>query len=255
MEKITMAIRPGFGWEPEFPDYRDYKFSEKATNVVSGELPESFSLRQHDSPVRNQGQLGSCTGFALCAVIEMLRRTDSDAYSTIYSPLFAYYYGRVEDGSEWANIDSGAYIRDLAKVAAKIGVCPESRWKYNPRNFAAEPSDSAVKEAARWKSGKYYSLKGVDEIKRAIVSGYGVMFGFSCFSNMFTAAVDGNGVIPLPGGGFEGGHAVKGSGYDARYLDFKNSWGDWGDSGYGRLPWEFIVQGWASDVWAVESEA
>jgi C1A family cysteine protease len=255
---ILISSQRGFGWSPQPPDYRDYRLSASKLSAV-GSLPRKWSLREHDSPVRDQGNIGSCTGFAMCGVIEMLRRTDEDNLSTIYSPLFAYYFGRIEDGAEWASIDSGAYIRDLAKVAARIGVCPESSWKYEPAKFARKPSASAIKAASRWKSGKYYALKTVEEIKVALVAGYGVMGGFSCFSNMFTQEVDRTGKIPMPGGGFEGGHAVKFSGYDddqARFTDMKNSWsGKWGDHGYGSLPYAFVEQGLATDFWAIEREA
>lgn len=252
-----MTTRKGFGWEPEFPDHRDFKLSA-APRVAKATIPTTFSMREFCSPVRDQGRLGSCVGFSICAAIELLRRRDADEHSTIYSPLFAYYHARVADGLEWKGVDAGAYIRDGAKIAAKIGVPPESKWKYDISRFAETPHKTAMKEAARWKSGPYYRCTMLDEIIRAIATGYPVVGGFSCFENLFRPEVDRSGDIPMPSGSFQGGHAVCFVGYDlnTRRLILRNSWGEsWGSGGYGTLPFDYVTEGLATDFWAISSES
>lgn len=258
-DKFKSHLRSGFGWEPEFPDHRDFRLSQMPKlRPATDPGPPSFSLRDYCSPVRNQLNIGSCVGFSTCAAVELLRRRDADEHSTIYSPLFAYYYARIEDGLEWKNIDAGAYIRDSMKVAARIGVCPESRYLYKPQRFKEQPPPSAVKEARRWKTGAYYACNSTSEIMRAIASGFPVVGGFSCFANMFTEEVDRTGHVPMPEGGFEGGHAVCFISYDteARRFGFKNSWSEeWGDAGFGTLPFDFINDGLADDFWCLTQES
>ncbi len=52
-----------FGYKPSKPDARDLLYRAIAPRVAA--LPPSVDLRSQCSPVRDQGQLGSCTGFAI----------------------------------------------------------------------------------------------------------------------------------------------------------------------------------------------
>lgn len=70
-----------------------------------------------------------------------------------------------------------------------------------------------------------------------------------------------DGTIPLPGPGEQltDGHAVLVVGYeDAQAggcLIFRNSWGaDWGDGGYGYLPYSYI-QHHGGEAWIIEPNA
>lgn len=47
-----------YGWKPDLPDHRDYKFSHHVTTLV--ETPEVVDHRLFMPPVYNQGDLGSC---------------------------------------------------------------------------------------------------------------------------------------------------------------------------------------------------
>ena len=73
---------------------------------------------------------------------------------------------------------------------------------------------------------------------------------------------DGKGEIPFPGSGdtLEGGHAILAVGYDDNKkigsangaLLIRNSWGtQWGDKGYGWLPYAYVEQGLADDFWSM----
>jgi len=86
------------------------------------------------------------------------------------------------------------------------------------------------------------------------------MFGFSVFSSMPT--IGGEPDIPYPGpkDRLEGGHAVMAVGYDNKRkigkhtgaLLIRNSWGkEWGDGGYGWLPYSYVLNGLAVDFWSV----
>jgi C1A family cysteine protease len=251
----------GLGWRPDLPDYRDKVFlihsRVKAEDLTENPIPASVSLRASCSPVRDQGQLGSCTGFAHSAAVEYLYRIDDDPKrSTIYSPLWMYWQARFLEES--VDEDAGAFIRDGAKILANIGIPPESVWPYRADRFMDTPTKTANREASRWKVGPYYRCATLNAIKVALAHGFGVVGGFSCYSNMFTSEVDQSGDVPLPGGGLEGGHAVQFIGYDDNRgrLLFKNSWTeDWGDGGFGSLPYEFVQTGEADDFWAYESES
>lgn len=243
-----------FGWVPDFPDLRDYRFAapHAPTSI------KRHSNRAGQSPVRDQRDLGACTGFAVTGAIEYLRRADLDLYSTTYSPLFSYYLARKIRG--WEQEDSGAMIRDIVKAMATDGAAPETSWPYDVRRFATPPSKTATKQATRWRLGSYYRCEGLDRVTAAISQSLPVVGGFSVYSSMLTSEVDRTGVVPMPTkrDRLVGGHAVLFTGFDyvTGYVEFKNSWGAWGDAGYGYLPVEYLNDDDLSDdFWALTGES
>ncbi len=93
------------------------------------------------------------------------------------------------------------------------------------------------------------------------------MFGFTVYSSIDQATQTGK--IPFPSSGerVRGGHAVVAVGFDDRMkitnetsgskgtkgaLLIRNSWGkDWGEGGYGWLPYEYVLNGLAVDWWSL----
>jgi len=79
-----------YGWKRQLPDWRDWQFPAVAKPVT---LPPSVDLRPKDSPIYDQGQLGSCTGNATAGAVEFERRKQGLS-DFVPSRLFAYYNGR-----------------------------------------------------------------------------------------------------------------------------------------------------------------
>lgn len=99
------------------------------------------------------------------------------------------------------------------------------------------------------------------EIKKSLAAELPAMFGFSVY-NSIPAVGDGNLDIPYPkrGDTLEGGHAVLAVGYDddkkingeTGAILIRNSWGtQWGDKGYGWLPYKYVLNGLADDFWSL----
>jgi C1A family cysteine protease len=255
----------GKGWKPDLPSLKDWKFSLHSNAAMHGPLTRPTEstdrrARAQNQPVMDQGNLGSCVGCSATAAVGFLRRTDRDSYSTIYSALQAYYDARIRDGMQWKDIDAGAYIRDAMDALRTVGVAPNSNWPYRISKFAVTPTAAVYKAAQSWKLGAHYRCETLDDILNAIAAGYAVVGGISCYSSMFTVAVEDSGKIPMPKSTdrLEGGHALYFDRYteSERLIRFQNSWGKgWGDDGYGYLPFAYIRGDLADDFWAMQAES
>jgi C1A family cysteine protease len=242
-----------YGWKPDLPDARDQVF--KAPRATAKALPASVDLRLQLSPVRDQGALGSCTGFACAGMLEYYALKAKR--STIYSPLFAYYYERmIEDTIAQ---DAGAMIRTAAKVALNIGVADEKQWPYLPAKFRNRPPAAAATNAIDYRVSAYQRVSGLQALKQALALGQPVMFGFAVYDSFESDEVAKTGRMPMPATGERmlGGHAVLAVGYNdsdstidvpVDHIIVRNSWGkDWGLKGYFAMPYAYVTNSNLSD--------
>jgi len=92
------------------------------------------------------------------------------------------------------------------------------------------------------------------------------MFGFTVYNSIQQSSTTGRIPYPCEGEKVEGGHAIMAVGYDDKMsinnemcgkatkgaLLIRNSWGEeWGEKGYGYLPYEFVLEGLAEDWWTL----
>ena len=238
-----------YGWIPDRPDHRDYLYSAIAPKV---KLPSKIDLRGEDSPIENQGRLGSCTANALAGHLQFLEKISGQTYKDL-SRLFIYYNERALEGT--IGFDSGAMIRDGIKVLAKYGVCPESTWPYDITKFTNKPTAACYKQGLKYRIKSYHSLQTLDELLNCLAEGFPFVFGFTVYESFESIKVAQTGIAPMPKKSEKtlGGHAVMAVGYDQKIKRFivRNSWGtEWGQQGYFTLPYAYI-ETLASDFWTI----
>jgi C1A family cysteine protease len=284
-----MINKYSLGWIPDYPDFRDYTEETKEVKEIlkrSGlsspaagkkpqkakSLPASMDLRQWCSPVEDQGRLGSCTAHAGVGIIEYYERKSFGRHIDA-SRLFLY---KVTRNLMKMRGDTGAYLRSTIGAMVLFGVPPEEYWTYrdSAQDFDAEPPAFCYSFAQNYKTIKYYrhdppsAAPGVvlNRIKTYLAAGHPAMFGFTVYSSIEQASDSGQIPFPSPRDRIEGGHAIMVLGYDDRMtiknrfggdettgaLLIRNSWGkDWGEDGYGWLPYEYLLRGLAEDFWSV----
>jgi len=272
---MSGATWRGMGWRPDLPDFRDLHSGSESIREVLGKSrllrsaaktgPASVDLRAWCSPIEDQGELGSCTANAGVALFEYFERRAFGKHLDA-SRLFLY---KVTRNLMGAKGDTGAELRDTMKAMVLFGVPPEKYWAYKISRYEEEPTSFCYAFAQSYQAAKYYRLdppgtaptKALSEIKKSLAAQLPVMFGFSVYSSL-PGVGDGKGEIPYPGPGdkMEGGHAIVAVGYDdgkkigkeKGALLIRNSWGtEWGDKGYGWLPYTYVESGLAEDFWTL----
>jgi C1A family cysteine protease len=244
-----MIIKKALGWLPDGLDFRDYKFSEVMQVPLT--LPMKVDIREKLTPIRDQGNLGSCTGFGIAAALEAL----DPPPKAIMSPLFIYYRARAILGT--VNEDSGGVIRDCIKSCAEKGTCYEACWPYNISKFKVTPPGDCYWQAEKHQILSYYRINTLREMKVCLAAGFGFVFGFAVYGSMYSTRTIETGIIPMPKTyeNYEGGHCVFGCGYDdnTERIMIRNSWGsDIGDNGYFYLPYDYVKdRNLSDDFWTI----
>lgn len=240
-----------YGWAgPSLPDQRDYLYSAAPERLAS--LPPYVDLRTGCAPIEDQGELGSCTSFAVGAAIRYARKRQGLS-DFVTSHLFLYYNSR-----KYKQVDSGAYIRDVMKSASKQGDCPESDWPYDIPHFAVKPPLRCYQDALFDRVVAYKRVeRSLDQLRGCLASGWPVVFGAMLYESFESSAVAQSGLVPLPRMNEDplGGHCMLIVGYDTSKQHFiiRNSWStSWGDQGYAYMPFNYLLnKGLSSDFWTI----
>ena len=278
MDKI---FEKRMGWRPDLPDLRDYTVENENVKPMLEKmgiaeslkrLPATADLREWCSTVEDQKNLGSCTANAGVGLVEYFERKAFDKHIDA-SRLFLYKTTRRLMGLKG---DSGAELRSTMGALVLFGVPPEKYWPYTDKNpdFDKEPDSFCYACADNYKSIQYLKLDPPSihlndllyRIKTNLTAGLPSMFGFTVYSSIEQTLGNG-GKIPFPCGmeQIEGGHAIVAVGYDDNMeikndncetsttgaLLIRNSWGTWGEKGYGWLPYEYVLKGIATDWWTL----
>src|SRR6185437_8282635 len=146
-------------------------------------LPSSVDLRSEMPPIRDQGQLGSCTAFAWTGALQhMAMKENLPSGPTEPSELAFYYAERTLLGT--TNSDSGASLSDGAKVSMNTGWLAESTWPYNISKYTVPPPNGPI----LGKDSICLSInQNEKDIKTALAEGFGVPFGIVVYSSFENA--------------------------------------------------------------------
>ena len=245
-------------------DERDFRLSSTVVNLLEEEnnLPDRVDHTAGMSPVKDQGQLGSCVGFAVAAMKEWQEKHEHEeelaagkrGSSKVYDYSEAWIYWNSKQLDPWGVLDEGTSIRYAMKVLHKIGVPTEKGWPYediNDLDAIGEPKRWADM-VARWALiDSYWRIDTLTELRLALIDGP-VPIGIPCFYEFFFVGRDGYVPYPANPANMYGGHAICAVGYNnkTQLVKFKNSWGTgWGADGYGYLPYDY-VDDYLWDAWA-----
>ena len=260
-----------FGWQPDLPDHRDYSpVSTIATTALgnlklrsrkSADLPARVDWREYCGPIEDQEDLATSTAHACVALIQQFERRSTGRLLRL-SRLFVHRAGR---RFPKCTGDDDLSIRAVLKGIVQFGVPPERYWPYDAAKLGCEPDPFTYSFQRGYRTLRYVRLDGQDasgehlllRLKVFLAAGFSFAFGFPLCSS-----VNHDGDIPSPTSidTVLGGHSVTAVGYDDKRrirsdkgaLLVRNSWGhQWGDGGFGWLPYAYVEQRLARDFWTL----
>ena len=166
-------------------------------------LPDSVDWRNSMTPIRNQGQRGTCVAFSVVSLREFLvvRKEDGQEQCDL-SEQFLYWACKERDGYN----GSGTWIHVAMRCLLEIGVCIESDWPYNPRPIQGNegqgpPPNDALEHAHLFKTTSTINInpRSTVDLKTCLADGKVVAFAIPVFDSWYSsAAVRRYGNIPMP---------------------------------------------------------
>ena len=219
---------------------------------ASGIKPvEAVDMRNHMSPVKDQGMNGSCLAYTLVAIYEYLyggagqipnKQKFSEAYLSF----------NMQHLSEDAKDDAEINFATALKALVQEGLCEESLCPYNENSISDKPSSMAYSDGVTRKLvvAKNVNLE-VNDIKSALSEGYPVACSFNLYNSFSTSFK--HGLVQTPSqeeteaenaDENQGVHIMLLCGYDDKKKFFicRNSWGTkYGENGYCYLPYTYVL--------------
>ena len=224
-------------------DDRDYLMRAYLPVV---KLPKRIDWAPKMSPVRDQGEEGTCVGFAVAVGMKEYQEILDYEKLVELSPRFVYAEAKEIDGVPGLE---GTTIRAAMQVLGKKGVCQEKFWPYKPHQ-EDKPKEGAADNAKKFCVVTYARILNLNVLRMSLATKGPAVLGIEVFKGMMKTK---SGIVPMPKKGERslGGHAIAACGYDdeKEIVKFKNSWGKWGDKGYGYLPYTYIER-YMMDAWS-----
>ncbi|MFN8670945.1 MAG: C1 family peptidase [Candidatus Sericytochromatia bacterium] len=252
-ENVSAPVEQGVGIASTGSKYKlnlkiDMKNSLKPGTIKNALSTKKVDLRSNAPQVYDQGNLGSCTAFAIAKGLREHLAKKAGNHQPL-SALFFYYEERKLDGN--VTEDSGSSINTGMEVLKDTGVATEATWPYDTAKFTQEPPSAAYASAGQFKVKSTQQIKTFGEWRTALEKGQPVAFGIPVYESFMKSK---GGVIPMPAAGEKmlGGHAIVSFGYDdeKEVIIVRNSWSaKWGDGGYCYIPYGYLSKGYIMQPW------
>ncbi|MEN6440493.1 MAG: C1 family peptidase [Syntrophobacter sp.] len=187
------------------------------------------------TPVRDQGDCGSCWAFATTAALESQTAMKTSSLVDLSEQVLVSCGGKSSVGD-----CDGGYVDGASNFIRDTGLPLEDCFSYTAQNTSCSNAT-----CPSWRTDGTYSITGwhwvttynptVDAIKAALNSYGPLVTTMDVYDDFYNYI---SGVYKAVSKTYEGGHAVLIVGYDDTNQCFivKNSWGtNWGESGYFRI--------------------
>jgi C1A family cysteine protease len=260
----------GLGWRPDVPDFRDFSpdhvtvrehFVRLNERHRASDETENVDLREffvRDPP--NQANVNASSAFACSAIVEYF---EYRALGRFIEPS-AYFLSQAAARLQSGGCTSCCGLRNTLKAMVRLGMPSEDQWS-DFASGASEPTDPVLFAFSDYYRSICYlrldqpSSSGADalrDIKAFLRAGFPVAFGFAVPDSL---TYDADIAFRPTFDSVRGGQAAVAVGYDDNRMTaakgavlLRCSWGtEWGEHGYGWLPYVFLEKRLALDFWTL----
>jgi C1A family cysteine protease len=222
---------------------------------VSPSLPAVVDLEEWCGPVKDQGNIGSCTGHAFASSLEWILRKYFNK-SPILSPLYLYSKELQANGSFPQDVGSDGTTG--CEVSIANGCCEDSFYPDASQQII-ETTPEMDANAALYRMGAYHGLAG-SQVALSVLGDpvpWPVQIGFTVYESFESDYTASTGIMVIPKAGEKvlGGHEPYIIGYDVGpvpvirpaacppAVKVRNSWSvTWGLKGNFWMPTEILDQ-------------
>lgn len=274
--KLKMMSAGNFKWNPlaalgvQFP---------QQPGAVRADTPSTYPdmvdhrLNGQEGPIKDQGDVGACTSFALSSVFDNSLRRASQNITTSPEHLWSHYAVPTMEDAASSNLNKPITTHEALPYSGKEACqlmkdsTDDCGAAYNvrPNSAASDPALQAKLRTADASNGHkiiaFEELQvqppNIDEIVAVLASGADIWAAFNIDSSSFVNRRMTNFVIP-DWVFVDGGHALAISGYrkvNGQYqFLLHNSWGvSWGDQGYAWVS-QAMVTRWLHLAYKVKTD-
>jgi len=195
------------------------------------QAPESvdWSTKGVVTPVKNQGQCGSCWSFSATGAMECVYAIKTGTLNSLSEQELVDCAGR-SYGCDGCN---GGQMTGAMEYAAKEGgLCSESEYKYTARDGTCRASSCGKKYDANkgYKAVTKHSSSALEQATAEGCVSIGIEADQTAFQHYSSGVLTGSCGTRIDHGVLVVGYGTSGS---QKYWKVKNSWGEtWGDRGY-----------------------
>lgn len=202
----------------------------------ANELPNIVDLSSKFPVPGDQGNLESCTSWAVAYAMKSYQESTEHGWSTQssktqFSPSYIH--------NQIPHYLSGTSIKDAMDCIINKGVCS---IYYMSSSSSLKPTSLQNEIASNFKAIKRYSVKGVQKLKKELAKGNCAIINIGVYPD-FDNISNSNAVYDKIYGEYRGRHNICVVGYDDSKQAFKfiNSWGtNWGINGYGYISYKMF---------------
>ena len=214
---------------------------------ASARIPASRDLRESWWTVADQGETGSCVGWATAdSVLRwMYVKAGRVDERELLSPRFIWMAAKESDEFSTQPTtfieDDGTSLKAALDVTRKYGAVPDRVLPFKTGRLYPNPAKTFYALAAKLKIKSYFNLGGNLGNWRTWLATQGPILTCLEVDATWDGASDTGGELAVyQPQTARGGHAVALVGYTANAFIVRNSWGrSWGDKGYAYASWSY----------------